>query len=589
MFRKRSTKSLADQDHSPDPQREAVQPSAKMFARDRDAKTTVRRSLVAIHPSPPLEEPGLRTKPSTMAAKVQAKGRRQSKDSKPLRFNLKLSVDHRSRFNPPYDDYLNSLLDSLDIYLQHHSTIPASVKSPALQRAPRGSKWTVWISLELKERFGRMKELVVPGGTHSEFVEVLLMLRSEVEGGADEGGVAVDVLARTAAGMEAAEAAEAGERALSTLRRKSSIRRRAAPPARMAVDGVKATPAKPKGRAPRRKAAWEESDSDEVSTVSSLTEFDSSSESDAESMRTDSKSSFGEDVEEYEIVDDAEEVGSYDEESSQMMDDGNDAALADALGEMKKDMKFEEALDASMIMEDLPPYLDAASHLHESRSSLNVTPPGERAYSGGNSIHDDASSIHVSIMNDAVATHPPQSALHLEQRLALFWNDHYPDSPAAASSSAAEALGILSSNSDDTKDALMLAVDPDHLMMMLDGPKAPAYTNEPLPPYFGATAAQPINHQPQTASSPADDDLPEEEAFMRGFREGMRNVHLRPATPPANCCHPHPRQYSFSSDAPAGDDDAAELGMYLDAMPESPVIGVAEEKDSHPFGGLLNG
>ncbi|KAI8852136.1 hypothetical protein BC829DRAFT_81722 [Chytridium lagenaria] len=118
----------------------------------------------------------------------------QQQQNRSQRHNLKLASDHRTRFSNPYDDCLDRLVDLLWSYI--HSLHPTSTTfsesslPPALIRrargvAPKGSKWTVWISTELKDKFAHAKDTFAKKWTHAEFVEMLLCIRDSVGGGRD--------------------------------------------------------------------------------------------------------------------------------------------------------------------------------------------------------------------------------------------------------------------------------------------------------------------------------------------------------------------------------------------------------------------
>ncbi|KAJ3100413.1 hypothetical protein HDU97_002245 [Phlyctochytrium planicorne] len=109
-----------------------------------------------------------------------------------IRYNLKLPSDHRARFSTPFDDCLDTLIDLLWSYVrsQHPPSTPLSDFSetsihPNLVKrakavAPKGSKWTVWVSRDLKEKFAEAKETFGKKWTHAEFVELMLIIRDIV-------------------------------------------------------------------------------------------------------------------------------------------------------------------------------------------------------------------------------------------------------------------------------------------------------------------------------------------------------------------------------------------------------------------------
>ncbi|KAJ3220082.1 hypothetical protein HDU67_006838 [Dinochytrium kinnereticum] len=108
--------------------------------------------------------------PSSVAASSGMDKKKRGK-----RYNLKLSNEHRHRFQEPYHEYLNSLLDLLPLKDGPSSPTLSSRLFSSLRKAPKGTDWTIWISLECRNRFLEMKAIYAPGATHSEFVEFLLI------------------------------------------------------------------------------------------------------------------------------------------------------------------------------------------------------------------------------------------------------------------------------------------------------------------------------------------------------------------------------------------------------------------------------
>ncbi|KAJ3211807.1 hypothetical protein HDU67_004281 [Dinochytrium kinnereticum] len=114
------------------------------------------------------------------------------------RHNLKLASDHRPRFSNPFDDCLDSLVNFLWSYVrsQHtdptipfsESSLPASLVKRARSVAPKGSKWTVWVSTELRDKFAGAKETFASRWTHAEFVELMLIVRDSNGTPADRTG-----------------------------------------------------------------------------------------------------------------------------------------------------------------------------------------------------------------------------------------------------------------------------------------------------------------------------------------------------------------------------------------------------------------
>ncbi|KAJ3413767.1 hypothetical protein HDV05_007586 [Chytridiales sp. JEL 0842] len=92
---------------------------------------------------------------------------------------------------PNFDTLLDTLPRFHALHSSSSSSSPSSttrkqhkqdwehLKRTAFARAPRGSKWTVWISNELKEKFASYKiEYCPEGATHGEFVQLLIDVRS---------------------------------------------------------------------------------------------------------------------------------------------------------------------------------------------------------------------------------------------------------------------------------------------------------------------------------------------------------------------------------------------------------------------------
>ncbi|KAJ1567003.1 hypothetical protein HK405_007561, partial [Cladochytrium tenue] len=97
------------------------------------------------------------------------------------------SQELRPRFTEPYDDFLETLLD---ILATCGASVTPEAKDRAFSMAPRGSKWTIWISQGLKDRFHTAKATHAAGATHGEFVELMMQLRAEqlgIPGGSASG------------------------------------------------------------------------------------------------------------------------------------------------------------------------------------------------------------------------------------------------------------------------------------------------------------------------------------------------------------------------------------------------------------------
>ncbi|KAJ1559313.1 hypothetical protein HK405_011129, partial [Cladochytrium tenue] len=104
----------------------------------------------------------------------------------------------RQRFTEPYDDFLETLLD---ILATCGASVTPEAKDRAFSVAPRGSKWTIWISQGLKDRFHSAKATHAAGATHGEFVELMMQLRAEqlgIPGGSASGSgpISADITVR---------------------------------------------------------------------------------------------------------------------------------------------------------------------------------------------------------------------------------------------------------------------------------------------------------------------------------------------------------------------------------------------------------
>ncbi|KAJ3094928.1 SUMO1 sentrin specific peptidase 8 [Phlyctochytrium planicorne] len=95
------------------------------------------------------------------------------------RYNLKLANEHRTEFYEPYHDYLNSLLDGIPEKTPANTTELSSKLVSSLHSAPKGTDWTIWLTLECRTKFLEKKAIYAPGATHSEFVEFLLTFKRE--------------------------------------------------------------------------------------------------------------------------------------------------------------------------------------------------------------------------------------------------------------------------------------------------------------------------------------------------------------------------------------------------------------------------
>jgi len=100
---------------------------------------------------------------------------------KPKRFNLKLPPNARTQFQDPFDAYLAYLLS-----ISNHLTTPFDESwNRKLFDAPRASgsssRWTLWVSKEIRKQFDNRKRLLCPNKTHGGFVELLLLYRNYLE------------------------------------------------------------------------------------------------------------------------------------------------------------------------------------------------------------------------------------------------------------------------------------------------------------------------------------------------------------------------------------------------------------------------
>ncbi|KAJ3135600.1 hypothetical protein HK101_004105 [Irineochytrium annulatum] len=108
--------------------------------------------------------------------------------SRTKRHNLKLSCEHKHRFMEPFNEFLEHLLSVLP--LKPDATANTSqckaMLASSLAGAPKGSDWTIWISLECRARFLERKKNYAPGSTHSEFIEFLLRFNDDLSNAAGE-------------------------------------------------------------------------------------------------------------------------------------------------------------------------------------------------------------------------------------------------------------------------------------------------------------------------------------------------------------------------------------------------------------------
>jgi len=99
-------------------------------------------------------------------------------DTKTKRFNLKLPQSVRGIFEEPYDAYLQYLLSLAD----HYNTSIEDRFEESLAKLPKNfqgstSRWTLWVSKDIRQLFDERKAVLAPNKTHGGFVEVLLAHR----------------------------------------------------------------------------------------------------------------------------------------------------------------------------------------------------------------------------------------------------------------------------------------------------------------------------------------------------------------------------------------------------------------------------
>lgn len=81
------------------------------------------------------------------------------------------------RFNEPYDQYLLYLLNlSGDLV----TFDPLHVDPKTTKISTGQSRWTVWVSREIRDRFNVRKNVLAPNKTHGQFVELLLAFKESL-------------------------------------------------------------------------------------------------------------------------------------------------------------------------------------------------------------------------------------------------------------------------------------------------------------------------------------------------------------------------------------------------------------------------
>nr|KAJ3418190.1 hypothetical protein HK105_000218 [Polyrhizophydium stewartii] len=92
------------------------------------------------------------------------------------RFNIKLPLSMRTKFEAPFDRYLWSLL----VETAHLAALPDMTAHEQRIRAVSGSiksRWTLWVSRHVRDVFYERKQALAPSLTHGQFVEALLILK----------------------------------------------------------------------------------------------------------------------------------------------------------------------------------------------------------------------------------------------------------------------------------------------------------------------------------------------------------------------------------------------------------------------------
>ncbi|KAJ1548707.1 hypothetical protein HK405_000350 [Cladochytrium tenue] len=128
---------------------------------------------------PPKPGAGAGTSVPAVATETPSTRQQSSGSGRSKRHNIKLAVEHRERFCEPYADHLNSLLNALpeitNLEQLHREGRIAQLLRSASAKAPKGFGWIVWMPQHIREKFIARKKAFCPKGTHSEFVEFLLL------------------------------------------------------------------------------------------------------------------------------------------------------------------------------------------------------------------------------------------------------------------------------------------------------------------------------------------------------------------------------------------------------------------------------
>ena len=85
------------------------------------------------------------------------------------RYNLKISREFKPYFEQPYDKFVDKLL-------RHVGEFNDDIIHEAVDSAPKGSEWTIWLTDESRHHFLSCKNALMPNSTHSQFMNALLRL-----------------------------------------------------------------------------------------------------------------------------------------------------------------------------------------------------------------------------------------------------------------------------------------------------------------------------------------------------------------------------------------------------------------------------
>lgn len=103
------------------------------------------------------------------------------KNSSPKRFNLKLPPLIRPMFEEPFDAYLLYLLN-LTASLTSFDALTNACYETSYNLTPvTTSRWTLWISREIRTLFDDRKSILAPTKSHGGFVEILISYRNQLK------------------------------------------------------------------------------------------------------------------------------------------------------------------------------------------------------------------------------------------------------------------------------------------------------------------------------------------------------------------------------------------------------------------------